>query len=303
MPRAAGSVIARVTVASVTRLTPSFTRIEFGSPALAEFGVQKAYFDQRISLLFPPPGGTVPDLESASGNWYQEWRELPDAERGSLRTYSVRDVLGVGAGTRVVVDFVLHGSTGPASEWAGRARVGDELVLVGPRRGEKAAGIEFASGHAETLLIAGDETAVPAISRILADLGADARGHVFLEVPAESDVLPLVVPAEMGVHWLARDGAEHGTKLVASITAHLGHRLAAPAVVSTIHPPIWETPTYSSSGETSAGTAGVPGLYAWIAGEAATVTALRRLLVGGVGLARDQVAFMGYWRRGVSAGG
>jgi NADPH-dependent ferric siderophore reductase len=44
----------------------------------------------------------------------------------------------------------------------------------------------------------------------------------------------------------------------------------------------------------------VAGLYAWIAGEAGVVTSLRRLLVGELEMDRRQVAFMGYWRRGVA---
>jgi NADPH-dependent ferric siderophore reductase len=42
------------------------------------------------------------------------------------------------------------------------------------------------------------------------------------------------------------------------------------------------------------------GLYAWIAGESKVVTGLRRLLVKELGMDRRQVAFMGYWRRGVA---
>jgi NADPH-dependent ferric siderophore reductase len=38
--------------------------------------------------------------------------------------------------------------------------------------------------------------------------------------------------------------------------------------------------------------------YAWIAGEAATVKTLRRLLVTQHGVDRKRVAFMGYWRLG-----
>ncbi len=44
----------------------------------------------------------------------------------------------------------------------------------------------------------------------------------------------------------------------------------------------------------------LPGVYAWIAGESAMVTSLRRYLVKELGMDRSQVAFMGYWRRGVA---
>jgi NADPH-dependent ferric siderophore reductase len=70
---------------------------------------------------------------------------------------------------------------------------------------------------------------------------------------------------------------------------------------------VWETPSHSSSGETAGHTTGhttgIPGLYAWIAGESGVVTALRRHLVRELGVDRDQVAFMGYWRLGVAMRG
>ena len=69
-------------------------------------------------------------------------------------------------------------------------------------------------------------------------------------------------------------------------------------------PDLWETPTYSSSGEELDGpvTVGhdVAGIYAWIAGESRMVTTLRRCLVNEVEMDRRQVAFMGYWRHGVA---
>lgn len=48
---------------------------------------------------------------------------------------------------------------------------------------------------------------------------------------------------------------------------------------------------------------GADHLYAWIAGESRMVTTLRRALVSEVGVHRAQVAFMGYWRRGVAMKG
>jgi NADPH-dependent ferric siderophore reductase len=53
---------------------------------------------------------------------------------------------------------------------------------------------------------------------------------------------------------------------------------------------LWDVPTEASGSA----------LYAWLAGEAGIVTALRRQLVQGLGLDRGSVAFMGYWRAGRS---
>jgi NADPH-dependent ferric siderophore reductase len=44
------------------------------------------------------------------------------------------------------------------------------------------------------------------------------------------------------------------------------------------------------------------GCYAWLAGEAGMVKALRRRLVRDLGLPRTAVAFMGYWRLGAAEG-
>ena len=72
-----------------------------------------------------------------------------------------------------------------------------------------------------------------------------------------------------------------------------------------VDPDLWETPSYSSSGEevdAPVATVGhdLDGLYAWIAGESKVVTGLRRALVRDLGVDRHQVAFMGYWREGVA---
>ena len=72
-----------------------------------------------------------------------------------------------------------------------------------------------------------------------------------------------------------------------------------------VDPDLWETPIYSSSGEDVADEGSVAAgrradLYAWIAGESKVVTGLRRHLVRDLGIDRRQVAFMGYWRRGVA---
>jgi iron complex transport system ATP-binding protein len=42
---------------------------------------------------------------------------------------------------------------------------------------------------------------------------------------------------------------------------------------------------------------------AWLAGEAGAITAIRRILVGELGVDRRAVAVMGYWRAGRAEGG
>lgn len=331
------SSLALATVDRVERLSPAFTRVWFSGPGLAEFGTPGQTFDQRIKIIFPGACGRVPDLVFGE-NWWEEWQALPEDERGVMRTYSIRDLVGEGDAARVVIDFVLHladGSTGPASRWASDASPGDQVLLFGPARGEVGGGVEFRPSGARRILLAGDETAAPAISRILLDLEPGLTGDAFIEVPSEADILPLEAPPGFEVHWLPREQRslkspdhghpgpdphnhrhprlgpgshpEHsstfGSRLIPAVVEHLGVHPHGRIQDADTEFPVWETPIFSSLGESLEDGGEVSDFYAWIAGESGVVTTLRRHLVRDVGLARSQVAFMGYWRQGVAMRG
>ncbi len=302
------TAVATVAVISVERLSPHFIRIEFGGDELADFGVDGPYLDQRIKLIFPTPGMTLPDLQDAGDDWSSTLEELPEDQQGHVRVYSVREVRGEGSDRRLFVDFVLHlepGATGPAATWAAAAEPGDRVIAVGPRLGADWGGIEYEPGAADHIVLAGDETAVPAISRILGDLGDDVQGHAFLEVPATSDILEVTAPGGFALTWLPRDGVELGERLIPAVLAHLGTRQHEDVPDEEVDDDLWETPTYSSADENldAPTTSGIPGLYVWVAGESKVVTTLRRHLVNDLDIDRRQVAFMGYWRRGISMRG
>lgn len=251
--------------------------------------------DRRIKLVFPLDGVGISDLTDAGDDWYTAWRQLPDERRNPLRTYTARDIrLGE---AELDVDFVSHGVDGPASAWANRAQVGDELLVVGAdgTREETLSGIEWRPGAARTVLLGGDETAAPAICSILSSLDADACGQVFIEVPTSADVLPVDAPSGVSVTWLARDGAAHGSRLDPALRAWVRrvvpNAASAPAPLDDIDLDsqlVWETPDAVDDRS----------LYVWLAGEANVIKTLRRFLVQDAGIDRGQVAFMGYWRRG-----
>lgn len=300
-------LLEEVEVCRVERLSPGFVRLELGSPALADLGVDGPWLDQRIKLVLPHGDGPVPSFAGADESWYSTWLDRPVEERGHMRTYTVRDVIGSGDDTRLVIDVVLHddhgdGQAGPGSAWAARASVGDRVVVLAPRRGRPYGGIEFSPGAARRVLLAGDETAVPAIAGILRDLPSDVVGSALLEVPVSADVQELTAPAGVEVVWLPRDGAVLGSLLHAAAVGRLGGPVSEVVVGDDeVDPDLWETPAYSSSGaEVAVEPASTDDLYVWIAGESKVVTGLRRVLVNDLGLDRRQVAFMGYWRRGVS---
>lgn len=318
-------VLARAAVRAVDRVSPNFVRVTFGGADLDEFGTPGDVFDARIKLVFPPASGILPDLDPHTDDWWGSYLAVPEDERGSMRTYSVRSLhvdssaaepsiaepveASLSSPTEVVVDFVLHlapGLTGPASLWASKAVVGDELWIVGPRRGrEDRSGIEFAPGEASSLVLVGDETAAPAIARILEDSPRDARGKAFIEVPSADDVLPIDAPAGVEVHWLPRGDAAHGLRLIPTVLDYLGDTGHSEIAVQDAEGEelVWETPVYSGSGESIGVAAADVDRYFWIAGESGVVTTLRRHLVKDLGIDRAQVAFMGYWRRGVAMRG
>ncbi|RYC07344.1 siderophore-interacting protein [Nocardioides zhouii] len=303
-------LLADVEVVSVERLSPTYVRVELGGADLADYGVDGDRWDQRIKLVFPDPTtGAITSTEGADESWWATWVERPASERGRMRTYTIRDVRGSGEQTTFVVDMVLHlegDLVGPGSTWASRAEPGDRIVLLAPRRGFPYGGIEFTPAPGADLLLVGDETAVPAICTVLEQLPADARGRAFLEVPLAADVLDVRGPAGVAVVWIAREGDPLGVGLRDAVVAHLGIPGAEVEVApDDVDPDLWETPYYSSSGEEVPGAPGpeaacAGGTYAWIAGESKVVTGLRRHLVNDLGFDRRQVAFMGYWRRGVA---
>jgi len=305
-------VLGRAEVRAVERVSPNFIRVTFGGDELDEFGTPGDVYDARIKLIFPPASGVLPPLDRDTDDWWGSYLAVPEEERGSMRTYSIRElrVLPSG-GTEVVVDFVLHlapGLTGPASLWASSAGDGDEILMVGPRRDrEERGGIEYAPGSASQVCLVGDETAAPAIARILEDAPRDLRGIAFIEVPEAADILPIDAPDGVEVHWLPRGDAAHGLRAIPTVldylgdTGHAGEITVQDAEGEEL---VWETPVYSGSGEEITSAADAAGdRYFWIAGESGVVTTLRRHLVKELGVDRAQVAFMGYWRRGVAMRG
>ncbi len=325
-----------VTVAAVQQLSPNFRRITFGGYSLRDFGVHGGTLDLRVKLMIPSlaEDGTqlpLPVFQMEQSGWYQEWLAMDPATRGSMRTYTVRQERLDAVYPEIDVDFVLHfdaaGNGGPAANWALNAKPGDALTIIGPNNraahcvtAETYSGIEWRPGMAQRVLLAGDETAVPAISAILESLPSYMSGHAFLEVPEAGDFLELESDADVEITWLARGASigrsrPHGELLQEAVRAAVpepgwvGIKAAAggagpePDDVNVDQDILWETPARMDTAAIGASKnpdkpAGALPFYAWIAGEAGTVKELRRYLVRDVGIDRKQVAFMGYWRQG-----
>lgn len=255
----------RAAVVRTTPVTPLLRRITFGGPELA--GVTSAGLDQRIKLFFPLAGQREP-VVPAGENWYAEFRALPEDVRPVIRTYTIREFRP--AQRELDVDIVLHrGDTGPGTTWAGAAAAGDRVAILAPdARHDTITGYEF-KPPADTAwsLVAGDETALPAITSIVESLPAGSRALVYVEVDSLAELTPMTTAADVSLTWLSRAGRRAGR---AGLLRAAIDRTAFPA--------------------------GTP--YAWLAGESSTVTDLRRHLVDERGVDRERVYFSGYWLLG-----
>ncbi|MBB4930430.1 NADPH-dependent ferric siderophore reductase [Lipingzhangella halophila] len=265
-PTATPYRFAELHVVRAERLGPTMLRVTFGGQQLAE--LTSGGRDQRLKLFLPHPHQDTPIVPTEAGEqWFTQWRAMDPDVRGIMRTYTVREQRR--DPDEMDVDFALHGDQGPASRWAANARPGDRVTILGPAVADNA-GVDFRPPEdTEWTLILADETALPAVAGILEWLPATTRARVWIEVPHPEDQQDIATPADADVTWLFRGDASHfgGGRLLDAVRAA-------------------ELPT------------GAP--YAWIAGEAGTVRALRRHLVNERGFDRRAVTFTGYWREGAT---
>ncbi|WEK14230.1 MAG: siderophore-interacting protein [Candidatus Microbacterium phytovorans] len=290
----------RAPVRAISDVTPSFRRFTFGSPNLADYG--DPGFDQRVKILFPTPTASLDDMPTGD-DWYDRWRELPDERRPVMRTYTTRAVRN-DAG-EVDIDMVAHDVLGPASAWISEASVGDEVLILAPTSSHTGVsyGIDFVPpARSENILLAGDETAAPAIAVILEQLPPEARGVVVVELPHPADAEYLPRHDGFEYHVSAREGdATRHTHLLTAVAECAerlvpGGRGADVEEIDVDTDILWEVPRTAKGG---AALKSAP-LYSWLAGEAGAIKTLRRHLVTERGVDRRAVAFMGYWRLGRS---
>jgi NADPH-dependent ferric siderophore reductase len=234
-------------------------RVVLGGDGLAELATRiGAHTDHYVKLLFPAEGSVFPeplDLEALR-------RDLPREQWPRTRTYTVRawDPTAL----ELTVDFVHHGDEGLAGPWAARARPGDTLYFSGPGGGY--APDPAADWH----LIAGDESALPAIAAAVEALRPGATAKVFVEVEGPDEEQKLLTAADAEIVWLHRDGRPLGAALVDAVT--------------TLDFP--------------------PGdVHVFVHGEATFVKELRRHLRLDRAVPRDRMSISGYWRQGADEDG
>jgi NADPH-dependent ferric siderophore reductase len=201
-------------------------------------------FDDHVKLFFPDTSVATSGEPQALARDYTPRRY--DADNNILE-----------------IDFAIH-DAGPATRWAERARPGDQLAIGGPR------GSFIIPTNFDWHLFIGDETAIPAISRRLAELPAGTRAVVLAEVDGPEDELTFEGGADVTATWAHRNGAAAGASDVLART------------LKTMRLPAGD-------------------YYAWVACESLIAKALRVQLLAEHGANKKWMRAAGYWRRGAVA--
>jgi NADPH-dependent ferric siderophore reductase len=243
-----------VSVRAVVPLSPRLLRITLAGADLRGFTVGEPAASVR--LLLPASASEPLVVPTWNGNEFL----LPGGRRPTIRTFTPRRVDAVSG--EIDLDAVIHGD-GAASRWAEHAEPGAPAAISGPGRGYA---IE---SDAPAFLLAGDETAIAAISQLLEALPPDAPTQVHVEAGRPDARLALPAHPRATVEWhdLA-PGAPPGDALVAAVRA-------APLV---------------------------PGARVWVAGEAASVQRIRRYLFDELAKPRAETTVRGYWKHGRAGG-
>jgi len=154
------------------------------------------------------------------------------------------------------LDVLVHGH-GPGSNWGATVAAGDAVDFQGPR-----GKLELTA--ADWHLLAGDESALPAIAVVCEALPAGEQALAMIEVGDASDELALAASAQ--VHWVHRGVSAVGTPdlLVAAIE---------------------EFGTPPGNG------------HAYLMGETRSMVALRAVLEAR-GIAHEAIFVKGYWNIG-----
>ena len=244
-------------VTRVEQLTPHMIRVVIGGEGLAAVNAGE-YTDHYIKILFPAPGATYPEPFDMGAI-----REtLPREQWPVVRTYTVRR--WVPEAPELWIDFVVHGDAGIAGPWAANAQVGDVVRFMGPGGGYTP------NPQAAWHLLAGDESALPAIGAALEGMPAGAKVKAIVEVENAAEEQKLETVADAEITWLHRGDKPVGEALVAAVRG-------------------LEFP----EGE----------VHAFVHGEATFVKDLRGHLRLDRGLPMAQLSISGYWRRGMNEDG
>lgn len=209
---------------------------------------------QRVTLHGTSLEAFPPDEES--GYVKVQFPQV-DGSKTVPRSFTIRDFDQ--QRSELVLDIVDHGDQGVAAKWLNECAAGDEITIKGP--GEK----KLVDPNADWFFIAGDMTALPAISVNLATLPDDAKGYAIIQVSSEEDKQSLKIPKGIELQWFVNDSPEDASGFIRAIR---------------------QKPWL----------AGTP--YPWFAGEFETMRQVRKYFRDEKKINRKQMYVSSYWKHG-----
>jgi NADPH-dependent ferric siderophore reductase len=240
-------------VVAAEHVTPHMRRVTLSGRDLSRF----AHDGIHVRLLLPPRPGVQVVWPVMAADGRQAW---PEGERPVSRVYTIRRIdVAVG---EIEIDFVLHeGDYMPGAHFGSTAEPGVTVGMTGPGGGN----LKVAGNY----LFFGDETALPAISRLLEELPSAASAKAFVEIKNDSERQDLTLRPGVELTWLSREGRPAGTgTLLADALSTLGSE------------------------------AGISDAYVWAGCEFSTARAFRDHLKRVVNLPKGRSLVTSYWRRG-----
>ncbi|NLS14505.1 siderophore-interacting protein [Vibrio sp. SM6] len=248
-----------VTVKSVEDLSSGLRRICFISPELHHY--PEACGGAHIKLMMPhgeQEAPVLPVMTEKGPRW-----EDPTA-KPLIRTFSLRALRReVG---ELDIEFALHGDSGPATRFALFAQSGDVVAISGP------GGPTPMLKPAQRYYMAGDLTALPAISAMLEAMPADSVGYIAILVPEQSATVAIAHPENVKIEWVIGSATQ-------------SHRLTDAFL------------TELSQLEQNA-QLDVTQSYFWFGGEESIIVPLRNYAKRELKAERSQIYAVPYWRYG-----
>jgi NADPH-dependent ferric siderophore reductase len=244
-----------LTVETVEALTPRMRRVVFRGDDLAHYDTAEQI---HCRLLFQGKGVSQPEWPTLDDNGRILW---PDHGKLASRIFTIR-AIDAAAG-RLTIDFVLHGRGGPGCRWAEEAEPGDIVGILGPAA--------YGPRPAKWVLLAGDETGLPGIARILENLPDSCCGAALIEVADASEEQPLSPPPGVSLHWLHRNGAAAGT--------------------TSLLPDALQTVPLPDDRQD---------VFCWVGAEYSAFRTMRHYLRQTAGFDRKQMIAFSHWRHGMS---
>lgn len=247
-------------VVLVADVTPQMRRLRLSGRDLHHFAADGLH----VRLLFPPKG-SPPVWPTLGVDGRIVWPG--GADRLTSRVYTIRS-RNIERG-EIEIDFVLHDhpthTQSPGASFAEHAQPGDLVGLFAPAGGE--------IPRAQSLILCGDDTALPAIARILGELPSSAHVRLFIEIDNPECHYELRSGPNIELTYLYRDGRQAGTTRLLSETLS---RLEVDNLADD--------------------------LYFWAGCEFGDFVELRRLARRSWKLPRERHLVVSFWRRGFAEG-